>query len=80
MDRIGQHTDMDTTRYQLKTLNRQYDMLVKNKLALNNNLIALLDQSYPGANKLFDSPVRANGTQNGWTLFTPSIMWTAFAA
>lgn len=65
---LRQHTDMDTTRYQLKTLNRQYDLYVRNKTALSNNLIALLDQSYPGANKLFDSPARADGSQK-WVDF-----------
>lgn len=65
---LRQHADMDTTRYQLKTLNRQYDLYVRNKTALNNNLIALLDQSYPGANKLFDSPARADGSQK-WVDF-----------
>lgn len=65
---LRQHTDMDTIRYQLKTLNRQRDLYVRSKTALNNNLISLLDQSYPGANNLFDSPVRGNGHQK-WVDF-----------
>jgi transposase len=65
---LREHTDMDTTRYQLKTLNRQHDLYVKNKTAQNNNLIALLDQSYPGANDLFDSPTRKDGSQK-WVDF-----------
>ena len=65
---LRQHTDMDTIRYQLKTLNRQYDLYVKTKTALSNNLIALLDQSYPGINKLFSSPARKDGSQK-WVDF-----------
>lgn len=65
---LRQHTDMDTTRYQLKTLNRQYDLYVRTKTAQSNNLISLLDQSYPGANKLFDSPARTDGSQK-WVDF-----------
>lgn len=65
---LRQHTDMDTTRYQLKTLNRQYDLYVRTQTAQSNNLVSLLDQSYPGANKLFRSPARANGSQK-WVDF-----------
>lgn len=65
---LRQHTDMDTTRYQLKTLNRQYDLYLRTQTAQSNNLISLLDQSYPGANKLFRSPARANGSQK-WVDF-----------
>lgn len=69
---LRQHTDMNTIRYQLKTLNRQYDLYVKSKTALSNNLIALLDQSYPDANRLFDSPARADGSQK-WVDFAHSF-------
>lgn len=54
---------MDTIRYDLKTLHRQYQLSSKTKTALNNNLIALLEESYPGANRYFDSPVRPDGSQ-----------------
>ena len=30
---------------------------------MKNNLIALLDQTYPGVNALFGSPAREDGTQ-----------------
>jgi len=60
---LRQHTPMDTIRDQLKTMNRQFGLYIKNKTALKNNLIALLDQTYPGVNTLFDSPVRADGSQ-----------------
>ena len=38
------------------------------KTAMKNNLLALLDQSYPGANDLFDSPARSDGSQK-WVDF-----------
>jgi transposase len=60
---LRQHIPMDTIRYQLKTMNRQYSLYTKHKTAIKNNLIALLDQTYPGANALFDSPARADGSQ-----------------
>ncbi len=67
---LRQHTPMDTIRYQLKTLNRQQGLYSKTKTMMKNNLIALLDQTYPGVNALFDSPVREDGTQK----------WVDFAA
>ena len=35
---------------------------------MKNNLIALLDQTYPGANDFFDSPARSDGSQK-WVDF-----------
>ena len=58
-----QYTPMDTIRYDLKTMHRQFQLFSKTKTALSNNLIALLEQSYPGANRYFDSPVRQDGSQ-----------------
>lgn len=69
---LRQHTPMDTIRYQLKSMNRQYGLYTKNKTAMKNNLISLLDQTYPGVNTLFDSPVRANGSQK-WVDFVASF-------
>ena len=53
-------------------MNRQYSLYSKNKTALKNNLIALLDQTYPGVNALFDSPVREDGSQK-WVDFAASF-------
>ena len=65
---LPHYTPMDTIRYDLKTLHRQFQLSSKTKTALNNNLIALLEQSYPGANRYFDSPVRPDGSQK-WVDF-----------
>lgn len=69
---LREHTPMDTIRYQLKSMNRQYGLYTKNKTAMKNNLIALLDQSYPGVNTLFESPTRADGSQK-WVDFAASF-------
>lgn len=69
---LRQHTAVDTIRYQLKSMNRQYGLYSKNKIAYKNNLIALLDQTYPGANALFNSPVREDGRQK-WVDFAASF-------
>ena len=59
---------MDDTRNQLKNMNRQYSFYTEQKTAMKNNLIALLDQTFPGANAFFDSPARSDGSQK-WVDF-----------
>ncbi len=66
---LRDYTPMDTIRYDLKTLNRQFQLASKQKTATANNLIALQEQSFPGIRKLFESPVRSDGTQK-WVDFT----------
>ena len=65
---LKQYTLMDELRSQLKTMNRQFDFYTKHKTAMKNNLIALIDQTYPGANTYFDSPARDDGSQK-WVDF-----------
>ena len=69
---LPHYTPMDTIRYNLKTLHRQFQLASKTKTALSNNLIALLEQSYPGANRYFDSPVRTDGRQK-WVDFVDTF-------
>lgn len=69
---LREHNPMETIREQLKTMNRQYSLYSKNKTAFKNNLIALLDQTYPGVNAYFDSPVREDGSQK-WVDFAASF-------
>ncbi len=66
---LRDYTPMDTIRYDLKTLNRQFQLASKQKTATANNLIALQEQSFPGIRRLFESPVRSDGTQK-WVDFT----------
>ena len=62
-DLLRQYEPMDTIRYQLKTLNRQFQLANKSKTAFSNNLIALLEQNYPGIRSFFPSPVRPDGSE-----------------
>ena len=66
--KLPQYGNMDKTRNQLKTMNRQFGFYMTQKTAMKNNLIALLDQTYPGANDFFDSPARSDGSQK-WVDF-----------
>lgn len=65
---LRDYTPMDTIRYDLKTLNRQFQLASKQRTACSNNLIALLEQSFPSIHKCFNSPIRSDGTQK-WVDF-----------
>jgi len=60
---LRQYSCMDNTRTQLKTLNSQFSFFMKQKVAAKANLIALLDNTYPGVNRLFNSPAREDGSE-----------------
>ena len=66
--KLKQYGHMDETRNQLKTMNRQFGFYMDQKTAMKNNLIALLDETYPGANNFFDSRAREDGRQK-WVDF-----------
>ena len=66
--KLRQYSPMDELRNQLKTMNRQFSFYTDQKTAMKNNLIALLDQTFPGANAFFDSPARSDGSQK-WVDF-----------
>ena len=66
---LDQYTPMDDIRNQLKLMNRQFHFYSKEKTASKNNLIALLDQTFPGCNTFFDSPARDDGHQK-WVDFS----------
>ena len=72
---LRQHSAMDTIRAQLKTLNTQFDFFMQQKVSLKNNLISLLDMTYPGVNELFHSPVRSDGSEK-WIDYAHSF-WHA---
>ena len=65
---LQRYTPEDDTRLLLKTCNRQYNQYMKLKISLKNNLIALLDQTFPRINTLFTSPVRSDGHEK-WVDF-----------
>ncbi|MEY8335572.1 IS110 family transposase [Lachnospiraceae bacterium 47-T17] len=70
---LKQYSLMDELRSQLKTMNRQFGFYMKHKTAMKNNLIGILDQTYPGVNTYFNSPARSDGSQK-WVDFA-SIYW-----
>lgn len=65
---LREYSRMDAARYNLKTLNRQFHLASKQRTECANNLIALLEQSFPGVRSHFSSPPRKNGTQK-WVDF-----------
>lgn len=65
---LDQYSVMDELRNQLKTMNRQFNFYMKHKTAMKNNLIGILDMTYPGVNTYFDSPARSDGHQK-WVDF-----------
>lgn len=56
-------------RLLLKSFNRQYNQYNNLKVMLKNNLISLLDQTFPGANTLFSSPKRKSDGHEKWVDF-----------
>lgn len=69
---LRDYSRMDTKRTELKTLNSQFNFFMKQKVSAKTNFILLLDQTYPGVDKLFNSPTRANGTQK-WVNYAYSF-------
>ena len=70
---LREYMPMETTRYQLKVMNQQFDLYTRQQIAQKNNVIALLDMTFPGINKLFDSPAREDGSQK-WVDFA-EVFW-----
>ena len=69
---LTEYTPEEDVRQMLKTLNRQYNQYVKVKVMFKNNLIALLDQTFPDVNRLFSSSARRNGHEK-WVDFTATF-------
>lgn len=56
-------------RLLLKSFNRQYNQYIKLKVSLKNNLISILDQTFPNANTLFSTPARKSDGHEKWVDF-----------
>ena len=69
---LREYTPMEAIREQLKLCSRQYNLYMKNVVALQNNLISLTDKTFPGVNELFSSPDRADGSQK-WIDFVTTF-------
>ena len=65
---LPQYHPEEDTRLMLKTCYRQYEQFSKMRTMQKNNLISLLDNTFPDANKLFTSAPRADGSEK-WVDF-----------
>ena len=66
---LQEYIPEDEVRQTLKICNRQYIQYSKLKTMLKNNLIALLDQTFPNVNKLFKSVARKSDGHEKWVDF-----------
>ena len=60
---LRRYSPEDETRYLLKSMSTQFQLVSKTLTAHTNNLVALMEQTYPGVRSLFDSPARADGSK-----------------
>jgi len=60
---LPQYFPEEDTQLMLKSCYRQYEQYSKLRTMLKNNLIALLDQVFPDANRRFTSPRRTDGSE-----------------
>lgn len=58
----------EESRLLLKNCYRQYQQYAKVQTMMKNNLLSLLDMIFPAVNRLFSSPVRADGSEK-WVDF-----------
>lgn len=66
---LKEYVPQEDLRKSLKLLNRQYQQASKLKTMMNNNIISLLDLTFPGINKLFTSPSRESDGHEKWIDF-----------
>jgi len=66
---LPKYIPQNDVRQMLKTYSRQYNKYNKIKTMLKNNLIALLDQTFPGINELFTSQAREKDGHEKWIDF-----------
>ena len=71
--KLSRYNPIDEKRKMLKTYNRQLGEYAKIKTMLKNNLISLLDQTFPGANDLFTSPARDSDGHEKWIDFVAAF-------
>ena len=75
-DELREYTPPEIIRRQLKTFSRQYNLCIKTTHSLENNLITLLDKTFPGLNRLFSSHKRKGGHQK-WVDFAATFWHVA---
>ena len=62
-------SNQSETRLLLKSFCRQYNQYLKLKVSLKNNLISILDQTFPNVNSLFTTPTRKSDGHEKWIDF-----------
>ncbi len=67
-DELPRFVLWDDTRLLLKSCYRQYRLYSKLTTMLKNDLVSLLDLTFPGVNRLFSSPPRQDGSEK-WVDF-----------
>jgi transposase len=65
---LPKYVPVDETRLLLKSSYRQYQQGCKVQTMQKNNLVSLLDTTFPDANRLFSSPPRIDGSEK-WVDF-----------
>ena len=71
--KLSRYEPAPDNRKMLKTYNRQLSEYTKIKTMLKNNLISLLDQTFPCANELFASPAREKDGHEKWIDFVAAF-------
>jgi len=66
---LPKYAPEEEVRQSLKSFSRQYNQYNKIKTMLTNNLISLLDQTFPGLKDLFTSPARESDGHEKWLDF-----------
>lgn len=66
---LPKYVPEEDIRQSLKMFSRQYNKYNKVKTMLTNNLISLLDQTFPGLKELFTSPARESDGHEKWLDF-----------
>ena len=68
-DKLLPYSTESDIRKMLKAYNRQYNKYNKIKTILKNNLISIIDQSFPNVNSLFTSSERSKDSHQKWIDF-----------
>lgn len=71
-DSLPQYFPEEDIRLMLKNCYRQYELFTKIRTMMKNNLISLLDVTFPDVNHLFTSPRRADGSEK-WLDFVETF-------
>jgi transposase len=66
---LKEYVPQEDLRKSLKLLNRQYQQASKIKTMIHNNLVSLLDLTFPGINKQFSSTSRESDGHEKWVDF-----------